>query len=106
MGWLHQKLADLDLQCFQKPINLGSAELRLIARVIGYHFDPVTAVNIHVCKCMLKCLSFFENNKNKNNSVTHCFLLMSFVDNLCKTFFCDRMLVISGSNRDQAGPEF
>ena len=42
-------------------------------------------------KCMLKMFIFFKNNNNKNNSVTYCCWifcpLMSFVDNLCKTFF-------------------
>ena len=30
ISWLHQKPADLDLQCFQKQMNLGSAGQELI----------------------------------------------------------------------------
>ena len=57
--WLRQKQADLDLQCFKKWINLGSAGQGLIKRLL----DDNTK-KMHLC-CRYMMHSHFVTNVSR-----------------------------------------
>ena len=44
---------------FSKADKSGISKTKVNCKSIGYHFDPVTAVNIHVCKCMYAKMFIF-----------------------------------------------
>ena len=76
--WFCQKLADLDLQCFQKSKNLGSALQGLIILQYCYMgFD----VRKH-------CLRMFANNTAADQPAHPCSLISAFIIHYLESIIC------------------
>ena len=86
--WLHQKPADLDLQCFQKRINLGFSRTRNKLNGLSHSYQWVKKFpNLELLACIHMIIIFYSTFKR----TTFCYLKNLDPDQIpwfCIVFIC------------------